>query len=427
MFLALKQRIWWLTQSSLIRLTLWISVIFAAAFLIISVLTLFLVEQQTQRQIDMDLRATISQMDDDSDPVMSPSIVRISVDDLSDLPRPFHRLSSRDIGFTTQEDLRFQGKNDWRILLERDGDDWIMAGVSFSERDEILDLIGVFYSIVATVSFSIALTLGIWISYRAQNRFNQINSTLQTLAKGDLKARTSITTNRDDIDLLAKALDKTADQLETLVSQTRNLGANIAHDLRTPLARMAVSLDQAAQGDAAALDKAQMDLDQLANTFDAIMRIARVEAQRDEAKFRDISLRDLASEVYDMFAPVIEDDGKSLHLDSQGRTIIQGDKDLLVQALANLIQNARVYGGSEITLYANANMIGVRDTGPGVPEDMMSKIIQPMFRLDTTRQSEGAGLGLAMVQAVADRHDAQLNITANFPTGLDVSLNFTKM
>jgi len=190
---------------------------------------------------------------------------------------------------------------------------------------------------------------------------------------------------------------------------------------------LAVNLDQARQGDPDAIDRALDGIDQLSATFDAIMRIARIEADRSDTKLQPLNLGDLAHEVADLFGPVIEDARKSLDVIVTDPATVVADHELLIQAVGNLIQNARVYGGAQVTLFVDAACIGVRDSGSGVREDMLEKIAQPMVRLDRTRQSDGAGLGLAMVKAVADRHNATLDIRNGPTAGLQVSLNFANL
>ncbi|MCY4178879.1 MAG: sensor histidine kinase, partial [Litoreibacter sp.] len=134
-------------------------------------------------------------------------------------------------------------------------------------------------------------------------------------------------------------------------------------------------------------------------------------------------MRDLA----ETFGPVVEDEGKTLNLNIDGNDTVMADRQMLVQATANLIQNAMRYGGDQIALSARAGAISVADNGPGVDPDQYAEIVKPMVRLDTTRQSDGTGLGLALVRAVADRHNAQLILSQTDPHGLTVTLKFADL
>ena len=284
MFSGLKRRVIWVRHSSLVRLTLVISAIFAVAFAVVSVVTFYLVDRQTLARVDAELRTTMAQDINSDDAILPPGIIYFTAEHRGDFPRPFDRLRLYTQGFSTLDGYSYRGENDWRILLERKDDEWALVAKSLSERENVLDSIGSIYGTVASIVLMLVVAVGLGLAIYAQRRFDRIRQVLSALAQGDLRARVRPASMRDDIDQLADTLDRTADQLESLVAQTRNLGANIAHDLRTPLARLAVNLDQAQQGDPAAIERALGDVDRLSATFDAIMRIARIEADRSDTK-----------------------------------------------------------------------------------------------------------------------------------------------
>ena len=157
------------------------------------------------------------------------------------------------------------------------------------------------------------------------------------------------------------------------------------------------------------------------------MRVARIEAAQGTEGFEDVDLGDLMTDLSETFGPVIEDEGKTLHLDIDRAETIFADRQMLAQAIANLIQNAMRYGGDQVTLVAKNRTIGVRDNGPGVDPEQYPEIIKPMVRLDGTRQTEGTGLGLALVRAVADRHGADLVLSQTDPHGLTATLKFANL
>lgn len=427
MFSALKRRVIWIRHSSLIRLTLVISAIFAFAFFVVSLVTFYLVDRQTLTRVDTELRGLLAQDIDNDDLVLHPDVIAFRADDLDDFPRPFDRIERDSPGVFSLDGFNYRGKNDWRVLLDRKGTEWVLVAKSLNDQEDILDAIASIYVSVATVVLVLVVSIGFGVAIYAQRRFDQITRVLSALAQGDLRARVQPRRLRDDIDQLALSLDRTAEQLESLVTQTRNLGANIAHDLRTPFARLAMNLNRAKQGDPKGIDRALDDVDRLSATFDAIMRIARIEAESSDTKLWPLNLCDLAHEVVDLFGPVLEDAGKNLDIMVNAPAQVVADQELLIQALGNLIQNARVYGGQQITVFVQSTRIGVRDDGIGVPNEMLTKITQPMVRLDRTRQSDGAGLGLAMVKAVADRHNANLEVCNQPASGLQVSFNFANL
>ena len=223
----------------------------------------------------------------------------------------------------------------------------------------------------------------------------------------------------------ARQVDVTAGELERLVAQTRHLSASLAHDLRTPLARLRSRLEVLPDGDAraAALEEAE----RLSGIFDTIMRVARIEATQGAEGFEDVDLGDLIEDLAETYEAVVEDEGKSLSLDLANTATVRADRQMLVQAVANLIQNALRHGGQQITLSVHGHAICVVDNGPGVDPADFAEIIKPMVRLDTARKSDGTGLGLALVRAVADRHGAALVFTEHQPRGLAVCLKFADL
>jgi signal transduction histidine kinase len=175
------------------------------------------------------------------------------------------------------------------------------------------------------------------------------------------------------------------------------------------------------EGRGAALE----EVSRLSGIFDTIMRVARIEAGQGRDGFDSVALGDVANDLAETFGPVVEDEKKTLTLDISTPATVQGDRAMLVQAIANLIQNALVHGGDQITLFARGGTIGVADNGAGVDPAEFENIIKPMVRLDGARSTQGSGLGLALVRAVADRHGAKLDLGVSDSHGLRVTINFT--
>ena len=341
------------------------------------------------------------------------------------------------------DDIEFPGgpeflrKNQWVYLVEDVGDDRLLIGTNLGRRDEFLEII---LQTLATIGFAaaaIALCVGIVFGLRTQKRITAIRQTLDTAASGDLAARVQAQNANDDIDELAHQVDDTLEQLETLIRQTRDFSANIAHDLKTPLARLRIRLETAlskemGEGDSAdEIGAALKQADEVIAIFDAFLRIAKLEAGTAKAQFVPIDLGDLAAQVAEIYEPVVIDRGRAFSLNTQAPATIDGDKVLLVQLLANLIENAMRHTpeGTAITLSAKAHDLMLSDTGPGIPSDEYEKVIKPLYRLDKSRTEEGAGLGLSLVQTIADVHGAQLELGEN-PTdqgpGLSVTVHFPK-
>ena len=415
----------WLRRSSTLRLAVLLSGIFAIGFVVAIFVALTLGQRANEQRLDATM-ATVAQggaiaetRSDTATMIIRPR------DDLSGLPEPFRRVVSRGGGTVALRDDLMRS-NVWRVLVTQDATGLpVMVAIPIEDSEDAQELLGQILWSTAAIVIVLTLSIGVWAGLLAQRRLARINATLGDLAAGDLSARTRHSTSKDDLDDMSQNLDQTAAELERLVSQTRHLSASIAHDLRTPLARLRAQLEMLPDGDtrSAALEEARG----LSDIFDTIMRVARIEAGQGRDGFEPVPLAGLAEELAETFGPVIEDMGKTLLLSLIAGETVQADRAMLVQAMANLIQNALVHGGDRIVLFVDGREIGVADNGPGVDPDQFAEIIKPMVRLDTARSTQGSGLGLALVRAVADRNGARLVLAVNEPQGLRIALNFTDL
>ena len=418
-------RLRWLMRSSTLRLSLLLSVIFAVGFAIAIFVALTLGEDANERRVDDSLSALAGASVLDGSASNGPEMILRARDDLQGLPSQFRRAVERGGGTVhLRNDLR--GSDVWRVLVSEDSNGLpVVVALPMEDSEEAQALLSGILWTTAAVVIALTLTIGFITGVLAQKRLSRIDGTLGMLAQGDLSARTGLTRSKDDLDDIARQLDVTAAELERLVTQTRHLSASIAHDLRTPLARLQAQLEMLPDGEArgAALEEAS----RLSGIFDTIMRVARIEAAQGTDGFEAVDVIELLKDLAETFGPVIEDEGKTLALDLIGSGRVQADRQMLVQALANLIQNALVHGGTEITLFSNGSTFGVADNGQGVDPEQFSEIIKPMVRLDAARTRDGSGLGLALVRAVADRHGAKLELSTNQPSGLKATLNFADL
>ncbi|WP_298260255.1 HAMP domain-containing sensor histidine kinase [uncultured Litoreibacter sp.] len=427
MSLALKLlgKLRWLLRSSTLRLALMLSAIFAIGFAIAIFVALTLGEDANERRVDASLSALAGATELEDMTEDRPGMILRSTDDLRGLPKRFQRSVQRG-GGTVHLEREFRGSEVWRVLVTEDSEGTsVLVAVSLEDTEETQALLAGFLWITAAIVVALTLVVGLITGLLAQRRLSRIGDTLGLLAAGDLAARTGHLRPKDDLDDVARQLDVTAAELERLVTQTRHLSASIAHDLRTPLARLRAQLEMLPKGDArgAALEEAS----RLSDIFDTIMRVARIEAAQGTDGFETVDVAELLEDVAEIFGPVVEDDGKSLTLDLVDAGQVQADRKMLFQAIANLIQNALVHGGAQITLFAAGRSFGVADNGAGVDPAQYSEIIKPMVRLDAARTRDGSGLGLALVRAVADRHSARLELSKHQPSGLRVTLNFANL
>ncbi|WP_375279823.1 sensor histidine kinase [Pseudooctadecabacter sp.] len=415
----------WVPRSSTLRLSVLLSGIFAVGFVAAILIALTLGQRANERRLDATLE-TLAQggaiADTRGD---TAALILRPLDDLAGLPDPFRRAASRGGGtvFLRDDVMR---SNVWRTLVAQDNADVpVLVAIPIDDSEDAQELLAQILWTTAAVVIALTLAIGVWAGLLARRRLAQINTTLGRLAAGDLSARTGHAQSKDDLDDISQNLDRTAADLERLVNQTRHLSASIAHDLRTPLARLRAQLEMLPHSDGrgAALEEAS----HLSDVFDTIMRVARIEAKQGRDGFEAAGLDDIARDMADIYGPVLEDSGKTLTLEVNAPATVQADRGMLVQAMANLIQNGLVHGGDQITVFVDGSTMGVADNGTGVDPEQFAEIIKPMVRLDAARSTQGSGLGLALVRAVADRHGARLDLSVNTPHGLKVSINFTKV
>lgn len=329
------------------------------------------------------------------------------------------------------------GLGQWMYLVGPSIGGQLIVGTNLARQDDFLDIMLQTMGLVGLGAALAALGLGIFLGSRTQRRIDAISSTLEEVGAGDLTARVAASRTRDDLDELSHQVDATVSQLETLMRQSRNFAANIAHDLKTPLARLRIRLDRtlmAQENEDASTENVQAAIaqtDQIIAIFDAFLRIAKLESGAAHAAFEAINLGELVEDVADIYEAVIEDSGRKLAVEVTNPAVIQGDRVLLVQMLANLIENAMRHTpkGTKITLIADRTTLGLSDTGPGIPQDEYDRITQPLYRLEKSRTTDGAGLGLSLVKTIANLHNAELIFSENpsLPnSGLFVRAMFNK-
>ena len=283
-----------------------------------------------------------------------------------------------------------------------------------------------------------SLLTGYYASRRVLIRLNRLASTLDKVSKGNTKIRLDIDHSNDQIDRISGQINRHLDQLSTLLNSTRNSAISIAHDLRTPLNRVHLMLQEAKEFDGpknermALLNSVENELNDVRGIFDTILRISRIESNKDQSGFKAIAVGELLADIFDIYEAVAEDAFQTLIYESisDNPIFIHGDEKMLRQMLANLIENAMFYcpQGTTITLSGyrtteSALCIEVNDTGPGIPSNDRAKVLDPFYRLNSSRNQPGNGLGLAMVNAIAIRHDAKLELLDNNP-GLRVCIYF---
>jgi signal transduction histidine kinase len=266
----------------------------------------------------------------------------------------------------------------------------------------------------------LSLGTGALLSRRALDRVKAVHERIERIMSGDLHERLPTRGTRDDLDRLAASVNRMLDQIERLLHDVKGVGDNIAHDLRTPLARARAKLERGSRGSQdlpalrAVAETAVGDLDQAIGIITALLRIGEIESGRRRSGFGDVRLADLAREVFELYQPVSEEGRIELALDIQSDPVVRGDGELLLEAVANLVDNAmkftpprgrvRVVVGEE----AGQPAIRVEDNGPGIPPAEREVVMRRFYRAETSRHTSGNGLGLSIVGAIVQLHDFRL-------------------
>ena len=302
---------------------------------------------------------------------------------------------------------------------------------------QVDDLHGFVGSIAVAIAWAIGLLIvlaaaaGISTSRRSVARIEAINATSRRIMQAGLGQRIPKRGSGDEWDGLADNLNSMLDRIEELVAAHREVSDNIAHDLRTPLTRMRGRLERAA---AQPLEPEQYralvgdtigELDGILRTFASLLRISQIEAHEPNSGFRTIELGELAHEVVELFDAAAEERGVRLELTDANGVRVFGDRDLLFEAIANLIDNALKHGGNSgvVTVAVRPGEIAVADHGPGIPVEQRQHVLKRFYRLERSRSSEGNGLGLSLVAAVASLHGGTIAMSDNAP-GLRIALRF---
>ncbi len=339
------------------------------------------------------------------------------------------------------EELGLDSKELYRFYTAHLGDNVLSLGRSLKEVDDLrASTLGSF-----TRTFFATTTLAILgamlMASRTHRRMRSISQSMDNVAAGNLDARLPISHSGDDIDQLSIKMNDALDRLKGTVDGMKQVSSDIAHDLKTPLNRLYINIEEAARRQYEAgiqdesLEKALDEAENINSTFEALLRIAQIEAGARRAQFKLIDICGLMHSVAEVYAPVVQESGQTLTIDdcsSSGAVTMMGDKDLLMQMLVNLIENAirHCSEGTNIVLSATQSgdniLISVADNGPGIPEADRKKIFRRLYRVEASRTTPGTGLGLSMVKAISDLHCGSIEVSDNEP-GVRFDLHFKQV
>lgn len=315
------------------------------------------------------------------------------------------------------------------------GDYNLLVGRSLRDAEQVKSALRQAIGFGTGLTVLLGLVGGVLTSRVLLDRVEAITRTMRGIMGGDIGRRVPSRGSGDEFDQLAQGINAALDQIERLLESMRTVTDNVAHDLRTPLQRLRSRIDVALLGEAnvedyrRALEQTMADADGLLATFNALLTIAQAEAGDRANRLAPLELLPLARDLVELYEPLAEEKGVRLLLAPTSHAgKVLGDRHLLSQALANLVDNAVKYtpeGGAVTVTVDGGPCLAVADTGPGIPAEACDRVLEPFVRLDATRSTSGNGLGLSLVQAVARLHGAQLELADNDP-GLVVRLRFPK-
>jgi hypothetical protein len=272
---------------------------------------------------------------------------------------------------------------------------------------------------------------GLMVARRVLGRIDAMTASSGRIMAGDLAGRLPVAGSGDEFDRLANSLNAMLERIEGLMAGLKHVSDNIAHDLKTPLTRLRNRAEEAlrtSKGESAyraALEATLEESEHLIRTFDALLMIARAEAGEAREGMVDFDAAEVAKSVAELYEPLAEESGMTLGVEAEGRLPVRGHRELVSQALANLVDNAIKHGAGEVKISARREgdqvWLTVADRGPGIPEEDRARVLERFVRLEASRSRPGSGLGLSLAAAVAHLHGTEIKLEDNAP-GLRVSL-----
>ena len=314
---------------------------------------------------------------------------------------------------------------------------FLLVARDVHERHQIETLFTTLLPWSVGLMIAMGLAGGLFVSRRFLARLDVINRTSRDIIGGDLSKRVPMTRAGDEFDDLAGHLNRMLDRIERLLRGMREVSDNVAHDLRSPLNRLRARLEHAHRNEpsdteaARDIEAAISETDNLMSTFNSLLLIAEAEAGSVRETMEEFDLRDIIVDIGDLYAPVAEEKGLRLEVRAASGAVIRGNRNLVSQALANLVDNAIKYTpqGGSISVSLEHGALGpaivVADSGPGIPAADRPRVTERFVRLESSRHSPGTGLGLSLVAAVARLHDAEFELQDNAP-GLRAGLRFRR-
>ena len=318
----------------------------------------------------------------------------------------------------------------------------ILVGRDLEERRRLFGIVAKAAQWSVLIVVVLGLGGGVFVARRVLRRIDAMTGTTQRIMAGDLSGRLPVGRSGDEIDRLAENLNAMLERIEALMAGLKEVSDNIAHDLKTPLTRLRNRAEEALAKSSnegeyrAALERTIDESDGLIRTFNALLMIARAESGQARDNMTDFDAAEVAHGIHELYEPLAEDKGLTLEVKADAAAI-HGNRELISQALANLVENAIKYGqpvaanpgggakSPDILIEAHRDgdnvCLSVTDHGPGIPEADRQRAVERFVRLEASRTQPGSGLGLSLASAVATLHGGDLRLADSQP-GLRVTL-----
>jgi signal transduction histidine kinase len=312
----------------------------------------------------------------------------------------------------------------------------LLVGRDLDERERLYDVVLSAGKWSAAIVVVLGLAGGFFVARRVLRRVDAMTETTRTIMEGDLGERLAIAGSNDELDRLAINLNAMLERIEALMRGLKEVSDNIAHDLKTPLTRLrnrseeALRTAKSTSEYRAALETTIEESDGLIRTFNALLMIARAESGQARDNTSAFDAAEIATDIGELYEPVAEEKGLTLTVEAPSPVPLYGSRELISQALANLVDNAIKYAAKRETSTEKADdappaitvkaasegdrvLLSVTDQGPGIPESMRDRVVERFVRLDQSRTVPGSGLGLSLVAAVARLHGGELKFEDN--------------
>lgn len=300
--------------------------------------------------------------------------------------------------------------------------DVLVMGRNVDEAREISHVVGQALALGLLPAFCLCLLAGAWLSVRAQKRVEEVNQRVQRIIAGELRERLPHSNVDEPFSKLAVIVNGMLDEMETMITALAGVGNDIAHDLRTPLTRARLALERGRTNAKtleqfqAVVDKAISGIDQSLTIITALLRLAEIENSRRSAGFGAVPLHEMLREICDIYEPIAENKNIALQVNIKQELDVRGDRDLLIEAVANLVDNAIKFtpeGGRidiELSRGGSDAIVRIVDTGCGISEEERDAVLRRFYRSDKIRNTPGVGLGLNLVAAIVNLHGFRLTI-----------------